>query len=57
MNKDKTTINEVMTKQKRTNLPGQPPQLVVKDKKGNDKTILADRYTRLLGSNIGNNLS
>ena len=56
MNRDKTTLNEMMTTQKRTRTTGQPPSLMVKDKHGNDKTVVAESITRLLGTNISRDL-
>ena len=57
MNRSKTTINEIMIKQKRMRTRGQPPTLQVLDSEGNQKTLTVGDYTRLLGCNIGNNLS
>ena len=45
-----------MTVQKRNRTAGEPPTLLVKDKKGNNKLVKSDNYTRLLGSNISRNL-
>ena len=44
-----------MTRQKRTRVGG-PPCLTVKDKRGHDKLLVDDSYTRILGCNISNNL-
>ena len=57
MNRTKTTINEIMIKQKRARLSGQPPTLTTIDNKGELKIITVDKSTSLLGGNIGDNLS
>ena len=57
INKDKTTLNEIMIKQKRTRTPGQTPTLDVVDSKGEPKQLTSDKFTRILGGNIGDNLS
>ena len=56
INKDKTTINEIMIKQKRARINGQPPTIQTVDSKGDPKLITADKSTRLLGGNIADNL-
>ena len=57
MNRAKTTINEIMITQKRIRTRGEPPTLVVKDENHEDKTLVAQNYTRLLGGNVGRDLS
>ena len=57
VNRDKTTINEIMIHQKRAKLSDSPPTLTVKDKDGQDKTLSVRQYTRLLGGNVSNNLT
>ena len=37
INREKTTINEIMTKQKRTRITGQTPKLTVKEKRERTK--------------------
>ena len=56
VNNEKTTLTEIMTAQKRTRTEGDPPKLTVVDKKGNDKTVVPENYTRLLGCNVSRNL-
>ena len=60
LNQGKTTLTEFMTCQKRTRLPGNPPVLLVdewKEGRYNDKLIPDKIYTRILGSNLKNNLN
>ena len=57
MNVGKTTIVESMMKQKRSLLRGNPPSIEVEDIDGEQKTVHAERYTRVLGCNIPHNLS
>ena len=57
INREKTTINEIVTRQKRATLIGDSPVLEVLDKNGRDKTIKANSYTRLLGGNVSSDLS
>ena len=52
LNREKTTISEIMSQQKRTRTIGSPPKLIVKDKNNLDKEITSMDYTRLLGCNI-----
>ena len=56
INRDKTTILEVIIRQKRAKIEGQPPTLSVTGKDNNLKTLYCGKYTRLLGGNISNNL-
>ena len=56
VNRDKTTITEIMIHQKRSKLRGVPPSLVVPDKRNNLKLLSAGKYTRLLGGNLSDNL-
>ena len=56
LNREKTTISEIMTQQKRTRVNGTPPTLTVKDKNNQDKEIMALNYMRLLGCNISRDL-
>ena len=56
LNQEKTTVCEVMTRQKRTRLGGLPPSLTVIDRSGQQKLIGDESYTRILGCNIGRNL-
>ena len=56
INEDKTMITEVMIRQKRVIIDGDPPWLEVKDKEDNLKFLTAGCHTRLLGGNIGQNL-
>ena len=57
MNQEKTTIIEIMSRQKRVRTVGTPPSLTVPDKQGNPKILTSQMYTRLLGINIGRDLS
>ena len=56
INKEKTTITEVMIRQKRVHITGQPPSLSVLDNDNSEKELNAEKYTRLLGGNISDNL-
>ena len=57
VNEEKTKIMEYMTKQKKPKLREYPPQLEVKDKGGNVKTLKTGKYCRILGANLQVNLS
>ena len=60
LNQGKTTLTEFMTSQKRTRLNGNPPAFKVDEWKNNgyqEKMITDKNYTRILGSNLKNNLS
>ena len=56
VNREKTTLNELMTAQKRVRTRGEPPTLIVKDKQGNDKLVTSENYIRLLSGNISKSL-
>ena len=56
INKDKTVIAEIMNKQKRSRVKGQPPSLRVKNIRDEDIDLVPGKSTRLLGCNIGNDL-
>ena len=56
INPSKTTISEHMVKQKTTRTPGDPPTLLTTLPNGEDKTIIASRFNRLLGGNFQDNL-
>ena len=56
INKEKTTITEVMIRQKRVHITGQPPSHSVLDNDNSEKELNAEKYTRLLGGNISDNL-
>ena len=56
LNKGKTTICEIMTRQKRARAVGLPPALRVLDKFGNFKHIGESNYTQILGCNISKDL-
>ena len=60
LNQGNTSLTEYMSSQKRTKLPGIPPELTVSEwSKGkfSDKLITDKIYGRILGGNIKNNLS
>ena len=52
INREKTTITEVMIRQKRAKLQGEPPSMMVLDKHNNPKHLTAGKYTRLLGGTL-----
>ena len=56
MNREKTTLTEIMISQKRSKIKGTAPTLIVKDKNYEIKTLVAGKYVRLLGGNVSNNL-
>ena len=51
INKEKTTITEVMIHQKRVHITGQPPSLSVLDNDNSEEELNSEKYTRLLGGN------
>ena len=57
VNEDKTCLLEVMNKQKRCKSKGTPPQLHVLDENQDPVTIKSSKYCKLLGINMGNDLS
>ena len=57
INREKMTVTEVMVRQKRAKIAGTPPSLQVLDKFNTMKTLLAGKYTRLLGGNLSDNLT
>ena len=57
VNQEKTTINEIMIRQKRAKIRGNSPTLTVTDRAGKLKNISASNYTRLLGGNVCKDLS
>ena len=57
VNKEKTTITEIMTRQKRTKIHGTTPSLIVPDKDGNPKLLVSQQHTRLLGINLNRELN
>ena len=56
LNLPKMYLMEIMIKQKRGQTGGQPPSLTVRDDNGEDKEIVYSTYTRILGSNLQNNM-
>ena len=57
INEGKTTITEFMTKQKRSQIPGIPPDITIQetiDGKLKDKLITDSSTCRILGGNIRN---
>ena len=57
INQDKTTITEVMVKQKWTRMAGSPFSMNVRDRDGYPKFLMAGKYARLLGGNISHSLA
>ena len=57
MNATKTKIVESMVKQRRWRTRGTGPSLETTNNRGEKKTITTDRYTRILGCNIPDNLN
>ena len=57
INCGKTSLTELMIKQKRGRIVGTPPNLNVQDKPGTYKTIENSPYSRVLGANLQGNLS
>ena len=57
MNESKTTLLELMVRQKRVRINGSPPSILTKDDKNEDKLIVAGEQVRLLGGNLHFNLS
>ncbi len=56
VNKGKTVVAEIMTKQKKPRVKGEPPTLTVDNKDGTVKTITTGRTCRLLGGNFQEHL-
>ena len=56
LNQPKTQLTEIMIQQKRTKTDGRPPTLTVRNDAGEMKVITDKPYTRILGSNIANNM-
>ena len=57
INESKTSVIELMNKQKRGRARGVPPKLNVVDERGNPKVLNAVRTGRLLGANLTNDLT
>ena len=57
MNEAKTTLLELMVRQKRVRINGTPPSILTKDEHNEDKLIVAGEQARLLGCNLHFNLS
>ena len=57
VNQAKTQILETMVYQKKCKIAGNPPMLAVLDEKKNVKILEANNYIRLLGVNLGSNLT
>ena len=57
INESKTAIIEIMNKQKRSRMKGEGPTLKTKDKDLNDVTLAAKDNVRLLGINLGRDLT
>ena len=53
----KTTLLELMVRQKRVRIKGDPPSILTKDENNEDKLIVAGEQARLLGCNLHFNLS
>ena len=56
LNMLKTSLTKVMIAQKRAKTTGEPPTLIVVGDNGDDKEIEDKIFTRILGSNIQNNM-
>ena len=52
----KTSLTEIMIKQKRGRTRGQPPSLLVSGENGEDKLVEDSTFTRIFGGNIQNNM-
>ena len=57
INESKTAIIEIMNKQKRSKMKGEKPELKTKDEDLNDVTLSAKDDVRLLGINLGKDLT
>ena len=56
INLPKTSLTEVMIRQKKTKTPGTPPSLTVKN--GHEDKLVKDKeFTRILGANVHRNMS
>ena len=57
MNQSKTSITEIMIKQKKGKTPGQPPTLLVEKSPGVQKLVEDSLFTRILGANVQYNMA
>ena len=57
INESKTTLLELMVRQKLARITGTPPSILTKDEKDEDKLITAGTHIRLLGGNVQKSLS